>query len=213
MLYTGVDEVGYGALAGPIVAAAVTMRVSLPQERIHKYWPLHTVKDSKKTTEAQRERLRMELTEFLIENEAEVGLYSVEAKLIDELGYSRAADVARTRAVEKSTVEAGMKPGLIIVDGTVALKNPPGRQICVPQADGRYWLVAAASILAKIYRDDMMILAAKSYPHYQWEKNKGYTGGGIQDSPHVQALVDHGLSPLHRRKPCKTILTKRSAAE
>lgn len=211
MIYTGVDEVGYGALAGPIVAAAVTMRVRLPMSKLHRFWPLATVKDSKKTTPAQRTVLSRQLTEFLILMEAGVGLGWSDAEEINRVGYASAANKARKRAVHQATLADGIFPDLVIVDGDVPLKPLRFKQACIPRADGKYWLVAAASILAKIYRDNLMVRASKKYPDYAWENNKGYTGGSAKSSTHVQGLARCGLSPLHRTLPCQTVLKKHHA--
>jgi ribonuclease HII len=210
MLYTGVDEVGYGALAGPIVAVAVTMEIPYPKEQLARHWPLAGVRDSKKTTTAQRARLSYELTEFLINEGAEVGISVVSAKRIDVLGYARAADTARKEAVRGASFDLGITPDLVVVDGIVPVPVP-GQQICVPKADDKYWLVGAASILAKIYRDNMMLRAARQYPQYGWDKNMGYAGGSIKDSPHITGLVRYGLTPLHRSLPCQKVLRKRQA--
>ena len=94
------------------------------------------------------------------------------------------------------------------MDGDVGLSRAPGPQICEPKGDARFWLVAAASILAKIYRDNVMTRAAKDFPEYGWDRNKGYTGGSLKDSVHVKALVEYGLTHWHREKPCRTILDK-----
>ena len=211
MLITGVDEVGYGALAGPIVAAAVTMEIPYPRHKLTRFWPMSSVKDSKKTTKPQRIRLASSLTTFLVHKEAGVGIGVVPASRIDVLGYSEAADEARRLAVERATAVDGLRPDLVIVDGTIPISRLRIPQQCIPQADAQYWLVAAASILAKIYRDTKMVRAATRHPEYGWEQNMGYAGGSIQDSPHICALVDHGLTSMHRRQPCQKVLRKRAA--
>lgn len=208
MRYTGVDEVGYGALAGPIVAVAVTMDIPAKYKHLHDFWPISAVRDSKKTTPAQRVKLVPEIVEYLIWHDAEVGISEISAKLINTLGFSEAADRARTVAVEKSTLDAGLRPGLIIVDGTIPLTRSPGRQVVQIKADNKVWLVAAASILAKFYRDALMQRLARKYPMYDWAKNKGYAGGTASSSRHVRGLAEHGLSPFHRKKPCATMLAK-----
>lgn len=205
MRYTGVDEVGYGALAGPIVAVAITMPVGLPVNQLERFWPLPEVKDSKKTTTAQRKKLCPRLVRFLVEEEAGVGVGIVPAREINEVGYSVAADRARVRAVVGATEET---TDLVIVDGDIPLSRPPARQFCVPKADTRYWLVAASSILAKEIRDNTMIKAAAKHPHYAWEKNKGYAGGSVRTSAHVAGLLKHGLTDMHRTQPVKKMLSK-----
>lgn len=208
MRYAGVDEVGYGALAGPIVSVAVAIDVNVRFEDLRRWWPLADVRDSKKTTEVQRQRLMPVLQRYLLENGASVGVGEVSAADIDRYGYKRSLELTKLEALRDVIRDA--RPDMIIVDGSVGLPSAGVLDIeqrVVPRADADYWVVAAASILAKVYRDDQMREMAQEFPAYDWVHNKGYAGGSAQQSVHVRALVEHGLSPHHRRIACRTILS------
>ena len=201
MIYTGVDEVGYGAFAGPIVAVAVTLSIpkTLKQMRTERFWPIAGVRDSKKMTALQRTKMRKEILSFLIDQEGELGMAEFNAHHINENGYSSSVGTARDLAVIDATTNAGITPDMIIVDGNVGLHEPTGPQICIPKADDIYWIVAAASVIAKTYRDNLMVRLAREHPEYGWERNKGYG-----TAEHIAALKKHGMTPYHREQPCKT---------
>jgi ribonuclease HII len=172
----GCDEAGRGCLAGPVFAAAVV----LPRDFSH---PL--LNDSKQLTERQRETLRP-----VIEAEA-IGwqVAAVEAAEIDRINILNASFLAMTRAVE------GLKsaPDLLLIDGNrfrSALEIP---YRCIVRGDGIYASIAAASVLAKTYRDDYMRAIDREFPVYGWRQNKGYP-----TLAHRRAIVEHGLSPHHR---------------
>ena len=202
------DEVGYGALAGPLVAVAVAADVDVAFDELRRWWPLPGVRDSKKTTPAQRARVVPAILRYLVANGGSVGLGSVSPAEIDDLGYSRALERAKVLAVAAVIEDAPL--GLLVVDGSVGL--PPARvshvpQRVVPRADADYWVVAAASMIAKQYRDQIMEELDREWPQYAWCKNMGYTGGSKAGSTHVAALRAHGLSPHHRRIACQTVLS------
>jgi ribonuclease HII len=203
LIYSGVDEVGYGALAGRMLAVAVSLPINLPRKRLTEFWPMSSVKDSKKTTAPQRERLRTDLTGFLIEQGAGVGVGEADAEFINFHGYSAARNKVLLDAALNATLGDGFADACLIVDGNVALEGFPFEQILEPKADGRFFVVAAASCLAKILRDDMMIELAVRYPEYGFDVNKGYG-----TPAHIKALLDFGLTPEHRKIPCRTALRK-----
>ena len=172
----GVDEVGRGPLAGPIVAAAVI----LPPEMIIPY-----LNDSKLVTEKRRE----ELYDIIMENAVAVGIGIKSEKFIDEKGIQAADTGAMREAVEKLKVPADM----ILVDAfqipDVIVKQEP-----IIKGDTLSVSIAAASIIAKVTRDRMMVELAEKYPGYDFEKNKGY------GSPkHLSALKTVGPCEIHRR--------------
>ena len=153
----GTDEAGRGCLAGPVVAAAVILPKSFKNELLN---------DSKKLTEKQRELLRP-----IIEKEAlAYGVAFVYQKEIDQINILRASITAMHRAIDKLEVI----PEFISVDGNkfVPYKNIPHQTVI--KGDGKYLNIAAASILAKTYRDEYMQKIAKDFPYYDWENNKGY---------------------------------------
>ncbi|WP_375427897.1 ribonuclease HII [uncultured Sphingomonas sp.] len=171
----GVDEVGRGPLAGPVVAAAVILPAGFDPAGID---------DSKKLSPAVRERAAARITAT-----AAVGLAIVEADEIDRLNIHGATLVAMARAVAALTV----RPGHVLVDGKFlpALDYPA---TAVIGGDARSLSIAAASIVAKVARDRIMVAAAQAHPHYDWASNKGYPA-----PRHLAALVEHGPTPLHRR--------------
>lgn len=176
VLEAGCDEAGRGCLAGPVCAAAVI----LPDGWTH---PL--LNDSKKLTERQRDLLRP-----VIEAEAvawAVGWCSNEE--IDSINILNASILAMHRALDGLDVT----PGQIVVDGN---RFKPYRDILaqtIVNGDGKFGNIAAASILAKTHRDELMKRLAADYPLYNWEVNKGYP-----TRDHREAIALHGLTPLHR---------------
>ncbi len=173
----GCDEAGRGCLAGPVFAAAVI----LPRGFYH---PM--LNDSKKLSEKQREILRS-----VIEEEAvEYGVASVSSVEIDSINILNASIKAMHLALDKlSSV-----PGFIIVDGNRFNIYREIKHSCIVGGDGKYTSIAAASVLAKSYRDQFMKELAKSYPHYNWSKNMGYP-----TKEHRNAIFRHGISEHHRR--------------
>lgn len=172
----GCDEAGRGCLAGPVYAAAVI----LPADFSH---PL--LNDSKQLSEKQRYTLRP-----VIESEAiawGIGIVSVQE--IDEINILRASFLAMHRAIE----QLPFLPERLLIDGN---RFDPFEQIphhCIVGGDARYRSIAAASILAKTYRDDAMLRLNKDFPMYGWERNKGYPS-----TAHKSAIRRFGVSPHHR---------------
>jgi ribonuclease HII len=176
-LEAGCDEAGRGCLAGPVFAAAVI----LPADFRH---PL--LNDSKQLREKDRDLLRV-----VIEKEAvDYAVARVDAPEIDRINILRAS----FRAMHLALGQLSRKPKLILVDGNRFI--PFGRipYQTIIQGDGIYAAIAAASILAKTYRDDYMKSLDAECPHYLWKENKGYP-----TAAHREAIRVHGLSPYHRR--------------
>ena len=187
LIEAGCDEAGRGCLAGNVVAAAVI----LPTDYVN---PL--LNDSKKLTAKQRYALREQ-----IEHEAlawAVGVATPEE--IDNINILHASFLAMHRALD----QLKLRPEAIIVDGNhfdpyVVGKGLPNEgkllpHTCIVKGDGKYLSIAAASILAKTYRDDYMTEQALRFPFYGWEKNKGYP-----TKTHYQGIEKHGLCALHRK--------------
>jgi ribonuclease HII len=186
-LVAGVDEAGRGPLAGPVFAAAVI----LPAD-FHHPW----LNDSKKISEKKRLILR----DFIIENALDWAIAMVDNQEIDRINILQAAIKAMHLALEKLKYQ----PDFIIVDGN---KFKPFRNIpfkTVVHGDATYAQIAAASILAKVFRDEYMQNLAKEYPYYGWEKNKGY--GTAQ---HRKAIEKYGLSPFHRKSFCQKFFQRK----
>lgn len=176
VIEAGCDEAGRGCLAGDVYAAAVILPPDFKNELLN---------DSKQLTEAQRYRLRN-----IIEKEAvawAVGV--VTAAEIDKINILRASILAMHRAVDKLKV----RPEHLLIDGNKFSPYPGITHNTVVKGDATYMSIAAASILAKTYRDDYMLAIAKEYPMYDWQNNKGYP-----TAKHRAAIREHGTTPHHR---------------
>ena len=176
-LEAGTDEAGRGCLSGPVVAAAVI----LPNDFQH---PL--LNDSKKLSEKQRQLLRP-----IIEEKAlAFGVGIVDEKKIDEINILQASILAMHKSISALSVE----PEFIIVDGN---KFKPFQEIpheTIIKGDGKYLSIAAASVLAKTYRDDIMEKLHEEFPDYNWKKNKGYP-----TKEHRAAILKKGSCKYHRK--------------
>ncbi|MDE5419345.1 ribonuclease HII [Labilibaculum sp. DW002] len=173
----GCDEAGRGCLAGPVVAAAVI----LPRK-----FKNSILDDSKKLTEKKRYALRE-----VIEKEAvawAVGIVSPEE--IDKINILNASFLAMHRAIDQLNIT----PEQLLIDGNRfnPYKNIPHH--CIIKGDGKYLSIAAASVLAKTYRDDLMLDLHKNYPIYDWDSNKGYP-----TKKHRAAIQKHGINEIHRK--------------
>ncbi len=186
-LVAGVDEVGRGALFGPVVAAAVILPAStLPQLAIA------GVKDSKQLSPLRRLKLAQDIQRVALD--WRIG-YATSAE-IDQINILQASLLAMKRAVLKLKVQ----PDLCLVDGKQALPNLPIPQRTMVKGDERSLEIAAASVVAKVWRDELVIRLAVKYPNYDLVANKGY---GTQR--HRLALQQYGPSRLHRLSfsPCQ----------
>ncbi|MDE6352367.1 MAG: ribonuclease HII [Muribaculaceae bacterium] len=172
----GTDEAGRGCLAGPVFAAAVILPDDFSNDLLN---------DSKKLSEKHRVELRE-----IIEREAVAwAVASVDAAEIDEINILNASILAMHRALDKLTI----RPGRVIVDGNRFKPYGTTEWKTFVKGDGRYANIAAASILAKTYRDDYMVKMAAEYPRYGWDRNKGYP-----TRDHRRAIAEIGPSPIHR---------------
>ncbi len=176
MLEAGLDEVGRGCLAGPVVAAAVI----LPPDYQH---PVLT--DSKLLTKKQREKLRDEICRTALA----WAVAEVTTTLIDQVNISKASFLAMHQAVAQLSVV----PEFLIVDGNQFIPYPSIAHACLVKGDQKYYSIAAASVLAKTYRDDLMVKLSEEFPAYGWEQNVGYP-----TSYHRQAIQQNGITPYHR---------------
>ena len=177
LIEAGCDEAGRGCLAGSVYAAAVILPPDYENELLN---------DSKKLTAKKRYALREE-----IERDAiawAVGIVTPEE--IDKINILNASFLAMHRALDQLKV----RPEAVIVDGNrfKPYQNLPSTTIV--KGDGKYLSIAAASILAKTYRDDYMQALAKEYPQYDWQSNMGYP-----TKKHRQAISEHGVTPYHRK--------------
>lgn len=173
----GCDEAGRGCLAGPVFAAAVI----LPDGFDH---PL--LNDSKQLTEEIRYKLRGEIEQVAIA----FAVASVDNDEIDKINILNASFLAMHRAIEKLSVI----PQFLIIDGNRFNKYKKVPHQCIVEGDAKFFSIAAASILAKTYRDDYMKQIALEHPEYDWHNNKGYP-----TVKHREAVLKVGFTPYHRR--------------
>jgi ribonuclease HII len=174
----GLDEAGRGCLAGPVVAAAVI----LPKDYEHPW-----LNDSKQLTKERRLELRAE-----IEKSALVWAVAEASNIeIDEVNILKASFLAMHRAVDQ--ISEKIQPEHLLVDGNRFTPYPMIPHTCVIKGDGKYLSIAAASILAKTYRDELMEDLAQQYPRYKWNENAGYP-----TIFHRKAILEYGYTPFHR---------------
>ena len=177
LVEAGCDEAGRGPLAGPVYAAAVI----LPKDFYH---PL--LNDSKKMTEKARETLRP-----IIEREALAwAVVEVSAEEIDSINILNASITGMQRAVRKLEI----RPDFLLIDGNRFKPCDGIPHQCVVKGDATYASIAAASVLAKTYRDEHMRELAKEYPQYGWDRNMGYP-----TKEHIDAIIAYGYTPHHRK--------------
>ncbi len=177
LLEAGVDEAGRGCYAGPVFAAAVI----LPKDFHH---PL--LNDSKKLSEKQRDLLRP-----VIEQESiAFGVASVSNKDIDIINILQASFTSMHLSIQ----QLNPQPDFLLIDGNRFLKYSNIPHQCIVKGDGKFASIAAASVLAKTYRDEYMLKLHHEFPVYSWNKNKGY---GTAD--HRRAIEEHGLCIHHRK--------------
>lgn len=177
LVEAGCDEAGRGCLAGPVCAAAVI----LPTDFYHPW-----LTDSKQLSERKRELLRP-----IIEAEALAwGVAFVSAEEIDAINILRASHVAMHRAVD----DLVLRPERLLIDGNRFTPYEGIAHECIVKGDAKVMSIAAASVLAKTYRDELMIELHREYPMYGWLGHKGYP-----TASHRQAIKEHGISPYHRK--------------
>lgn len=175
-LEAGVDEAGRGCLAGPVVAAAVI----LPPDYQH---PL--INDSKQLKPEQRNALRIEIEEVAI---------SYAVGIVDNIEIDRINILnASFKAMGKAISSLEKSPEFLLIDGNRFPGYPGILHTCIVKGDSKFLSIAAASILAKTYRDDLMTRFADKYPGYGWEHNAGYG-----TAEHRNAIIERGRTPLHR---------------
>ena len=188
-LLVGVDEVGRGPLAGPVVACAIVMP---PEKRA-----IAGVDDSKKLDARTRE----ELSARILDQALAVALGAASAREVDRINIYHATVLAMRRALVRVEARLGVTPHHVLIDGN-PLKTLGIVHTAVVKGDAKCYAIACASIVAKVTRDRLMTSLAARYDVYGWERNAGY-GTPI----HMRALAAHGLTPHHRRRFCRGIQT------
>ncbi|MCK4919106.1 MAG: ribonuclease HII [Candidatus Pacebacteria bacterium] len=189
----GIDEAGRGPLAGPVVAAAVVFS----DTKIFKKLTDKGIRDSKTISEKKREYFY----ELIIENSLDWSAGIVSEKTIDEINILEATKLAMKRAVEK----LDNKPDFLLIDGMNVLDSFPASQLAIPKADQTVFSVSAASIIAKVTRDRILLNFDKEYPGYGFAKHKGY---GTKF--HMEMLGKKGPCKIHRKSfsPIEKLLLK-----
>jgi len=177
LIEAGCDEAGRGCLAGPVVAAAVIF----PKRYRHK-----KLNDSKQLTKEEREELRIDI----LRDALEWAVAEVDHLEIDKINILNASFKAMHLALDKLQT----RPQLLLIDGNRFKPYSDVRYECIIKGDGRYLSIAAASILAKTYRDDLMVKLAGQFPGYSWETNVGYP-----TEAHRDGIRQIGISPFHRK--------------
>lgn len=173
----GCDEAGRGCLAGPVFAAAVILPRDFRNEILD---------DSKKLSLRQRIEMRL-----VIESEALAwAVSSVDAGVIDDINILNASFLAMHQAIQQLKV----RPQLLLIDGNRFKPFKKIPHLCIIKGDGKFLSIAAASVLAKTYRDEFMEKLHQQYPVYDWKNNKGYPC-----QKHREAIARYGISPYHRK--------------
>jgi ribonuclease HII len=191
VLEAGCDEAGRGPLAGSVFAAAVVFDSSIVEDQPHREW-LEMLNDSKQLTDKQRQYLRPKIEQYA----TAWAVVEVTAEEIDRINILNASIIGMQRALDKLPIT----PQHIIVDGNKWKPYiPQGGVMEIPartvvKGDGKYLSIAAASVLAKTYRDEYMLRLHEEYPQYHWDTNMGYP-----TKAHYEALRQYGITPYHRK--------------
>lgn len=187
----GCDEAGRGPLAGSVFAAAVVWDTQLLEQKEHRSW-LEMLNDSKQLTDKQRNMLRPLIEQYA----AAWAVVEVTAEEIDQINILNASIIGMQRALDSLTI----LPQHILVDGNKWKSYiPPGHVMEIPartvvKGDAQYLSIAAASVLAKTYRDAYMLRLHAEYPQYHWDTNMGYP-----TKAHYEAIKEFGITPYHRK--------------
>jgi ribonuclease HII len=190
LILAGTDEAGRGSLAGPVVAAAVILPVDFYDNRID---------DSKKLSAS----LRDELFKVIKRNALAYAYTIISHKKIDEINILKASLLAMKKSVEKLKIQ----PSIILVDGNKSFTYN-AEVIPIIEGDSKSLSIASASIIAKVVRDRLMVNHAKKYPEYGWKTNKGYP-----TKEHIDAVLNYGMCPLHRKTFLKKIFERANQTE
>ena len=191
VIEAGCDEAGRGPLAGSVFAAAVILDACLLEKEEHCEW-LSLLNDSKQLTDKQREYLRPMIEQYA----TAWAVVEVTAEEIDRINILNASIIGMQRALDKLLIT----PQHIIVDGNKWKPYIPEGQVLeipartVVKGDGKYLSIAAASVLAKTYRDEYMLRLHEEYPQYHWDTNMGYP-----TKAHYEAIQQYGITPYHRK--------------
>ena len=185
LVIAGIDEAGRGPLAGPVVCACVVM--PLEREKM-----IEQVNDSKQLSSKKREKLYDEIVKVALD----YAIIEIDEKTIDEINILNATKLGMKRALESLKI----KPDIVLIDAVKI--DSDIRQENIIKGDTLSYNIAAASILAKVYRDRLMIKLSEKYPQYNFAKHKGY---GTRE--HINALKIYGKCPIHRESFIKNFIS------
>jgi len=191
----GIDEVGVTSIAGPLVACALRIDPELLKPLMYySEKEMVPIKDSKQLSPEAREYFNKEIKRLVREHNGYISVVAVSVGYLNQYNIYRAAEEAKRRLL--SRVLKRFPIDEVVVDGNVSKSfssQYPSNVKFIPKADENYIIVSAASIIAKVHRDTIMVKLAKRFPYYDWENNKGYP------SPkHWDGIRKYGFSPLHR---------------
>lgn len=185
MIVAGIDEAGRGPLAGPVVCACVIM--PLEKDKI-----IEGINDSKKLSPSKREKLY----DQILKTALDYSIVEIDEKIIDEINILNATKLGMKKALENLKI----KPDIVLIDAVKIESDIKQKNII--KGDALSYNIASASILAKVYRDRLMIELSKKYPQYNFAKHKGY---GTKE--HIEALKLYGKCPIHRNSFIKNFIS------
>ena len=191
----GIDEVGRGPVAGPVVVCACAVRKGVD---VLPLFPKPELRDSKKLSEKQRLEIMASLDSLVESSDVVFGLGEVSADEIDSLGITASIQKAMQQALHKLHEHDVPKNSFVFLDGALSLKEYDHEVVI--KGDEKIPEIALASIIAKTYRDAMMKKVADTYPQYGFENHVGYG-----TKAHYEAIKEYGLTPLHRRSFLKRV--------
>ena len=194
----GVDEVGRGPIAGPLVVCACALRIGVD---VLSLFPKGVLKDSKKLSEKNREKIRGSLDQLHNEKKILWGVGEVSAKLIDEIGISQAIKEAMNIALLQLEKEGISVMADVLLDGALSAPERYVNQSTHIKGDEKFVEISLASIIAKVYRDNLMKKIGECFPEYGFESHVGYG-----TKAHYAALSSHGLTNEHRKSFLKRII-------
>lgn len=197
----GIDEAGRGPLAGPVVAGAVIVQPHIIEE-VRNAPEFKLVRDSKMLSALQREKAY----EFVTQN-FQWGIGFSDEKTIDRVNILQASFLAMKKAVSNLKSKTKQSPQIILIDGRSPIPNISIRQESIVSGDKHIFSISAASIVAKVTRDRIMLEYSEKYPQYDFARHKGY-GTKL----HFEMIEKHGMCDIHRKSFCKKKSQKRSSA-
>ena len=184
MITAGIDEVGRGCLAGPVVVASVILPDTVEDQYTHL---LQQVRDSKKLSEKKR----VQLNEFIKFIAIDYAIVFIENNVIDDINIRNAT----LQGMQQAYKNLNVTPDHVYVDGDFYTPIESEKYSCIPQGDDKIVAISAASIIAKVARDTYCIdVMHKEFPHYGWDKNKAYG-----TNAHYAAIQQYGITSYHRR--------------